>query len=285
MPQRRLALSEVPEHLLERSRQRRAALGLGGDEAGAPTEASAAPAVASESAATPATASAASPAKASAEPAVPAAPEPLPPYVEASIQRKRVPMWALPVVALLPLWAFLYVGTLSEPETEAEGQLALGAEIYTQCAGCHGANGGGGAGRQLSDGEVLLTFPGIDEQLEFVAVGSAGFRGEPYGNPERPGGAHIGGEYGNMPAFLGTLTDEELLAVIRHERESIGGEVVPPAQLGPEGELLHANGTPYLNDAGELQDAEGNVLLEDGRLLNPGTGATGAQPVVAMGGR
>jgi hypothetical protein len=275
-------LSEVPEHLLERSRQRRAALGLGGDEAAAPAEASSTPAVASESAAVPA-ASAAPVAAAASEPAVPAAPEPLPPYVEASLRRKRVPIWALPVVALLPLWAFLYVGTLSEPESEAVGQLALGAEIYTQCAGCHGAGGGGGAGRQLNNGEVVLTFPNIDEMLEFVAVGSAGFRGVPYGDPDRPGGAHIGGEYGNMPAFLGTLTPEELLSVIRHEREALGGEVVPPDQIGPEGELLHANGTPYLNDAGELQDAEGNVLLQDGRLVNPGTGATGGQTVVAMG--
>jgi hypothetical protein len=273
-------LTEVPDHLLERSRQRRAALGLGGDDAPASSEAAA---PATTAASTPVASAAAPAAAAAAVPAVPAEPEPLPPYVEASLRRKRVPIWALPVVALLPLWAFLYVGTLSEPEIEAEGQLALGGEIYTQCAGCHGANGGGGAGRQLNNGEVLLTFPNIDEMLEFVAVGSAGFRGVPYGDPDRAGGAHIGGEYGNMPAFLGTLTDEELLSVIRHEREILGGEVVPSDQLGPDGELLHANGTPYLNDAGELQDAEGNVLLQDGRLLNGGTGASGSEPVVAMG--
>lgn len=276
-------MTEVPEHLLERSRQRRAALGLGGDEA-APAAASESSAAASTPAATPAAAAPAAPA-AAAEPAVPAAPEPLPPYVEAAIRRKKIPVWALPVVAILPLWAFLYVGSLSEPEVEVEGQLALGATVYQQCAGCHGAGGGGGSGRQLSGGEVLATFPTIDGQLQFVAVGTAGFQGKPYGNPDRPGGQHIGGSYGNMPAFVGTLTDEELLAVVRHERETLAGEMIPADQIGPNGELLYANGEPYINDAGELVDENGELLLDpEGYLINPGTGPSMSEPVVAMGG-
>lgn len=190
----------------------------------------------------------------------------------------------MPVIALLPLWGFLYVGTLSEPETEVEGQLALGATVYQQCAGCHGANGGGGSGRQLSDGEVLLTFPAIDEMLEFINVGSAGFSGRPYGNPERPGGPHIGGEFGNMPAFLGTLTDEELLSVTRYVREVISGEEIPADEIGPDGELLHAGGEPYINDSGILVTGEGENMLDvAGYLTSPGTGPTSPGPVVAMG--
>ena len=274
-------MTEVPEHLLERSRQRRAALGLGGGDA-APAEATSVTPATTESAAVETTAPAA---VTSAEPVAVAPPEPVPAYVEASLRRKRVPVWVLPVVAFLPLWAFLYAGSLSEPAVEVEGQLALGATVYQQCAGCHGAGGGGGAGRQLNNGEVLLTFPAIQDQLQFVSVGTAGFQGKPYGNPDRPGGQHIGGSYGNMPAFLGTLTPEELLAVIRHERETIGGEMVPAEQIGPEGELLYANGNPYLNDAGELVDENGELLLApDGYLLNPSTGPSDAAPVVAMGG-
>lgn len=276
-------MTEVPEHLLERSRQRRAALGLGGGDA-APAAAPDDSASAATPAAAPATTAAAAPAAAPA-PAAPAAPEPVPPYVEAALRRKKVPVWALPVIALLPLWAFLYVGSLSEPEVEVEGQLALGETVYAQCAGCHGAGGGGGAGRQLSNGEVLATFPTIDGQLEFVAVGTAGFQGKPYGNPDRAGGQHIGGSYGNMPAFIGTLTPEELLAVIRHERETLGGEMVPADQIGPDGELLYANGEPYINDAGELVDENGELLLDpEGYLINPGTGPSMSEPVVAMGG-
>ena len=276
-------MTEVPEHLLERSRQRRAALGLGGGDA-APAATPDAGTSAATPAAAPATTAAATPAAAP-EPAAPAAPEPVPPYVEAALRRKKVPVWALPVIALLPLWAFLYVGSLSQPEVEVEGQLALGETIYAQCAGCHGAGGGGGAGRQLSNGEVLATFPTIDGQLEFVAVGTAGFQGKPYGNPDRAGGQHIGGSYGNMPAFIGTLTPEELLAVVRHERETLGGEMVPADQIGPDGELLYANGEPYINDAGELVDENGELLLDpEGYLINPGTGPSMSEPVVAMGG-
>ena len=277
-------MTEVPEHLLERSRQRRAALGLGGGDAAPAASESAAVEAAPTS--TPSTAAAATAAPATPAPAAPEVVAPPPPYVEAALQRKKMPVWALPVVALLPLWAFLYVGSLSEPEVEAEGQLALGATIYTaQCAGCHGGGGGGGVGRQLSDGEVLATFPTIDGQLEFVAVGTTGFQGKPYGNPDRAGGQHIGGSFGNMPAFIGTLTPEELLAVIRHERETLGGEMVPAEQIGPDGELLYASGEPYINDAGELVDENGELLLDpEGYLINPGTGPTASGPVVAMGG-
>ena len=275
-------MTEVPEHLLERSRQRRAALGLGGGDGGGGDAPAAPDSSAAADAAAPVPAAQAVPAT-PAEPEPPAAPEPLPPYVEAAERRKKIPVWALPVVAFLPLWAFIYVGSLSEPEVELEGQLALGATIYTQCAGCHGANGAGGAGRQLNNGEVLATFPAIENMLEFVAVGTAGFSGRPYGNPDRPGGAHVGGSYGNMPAYSGTLTDEELLAVIRHEREVISGEMVPADQIGPNGELLWANGEPFINDAGELVDPEGNRLLgEDGYLANPGVGATGPGAVVQV---
>jgi mono/diheme cytochrome c family protein len=273
-------LTEVPEHLLERSRQRRAALSGGSAEA-APEAA----APSAEASSTKAVAPAAAASAASVEPTPPPAPEPVPAYIEAAQTRKKIPVWVLPVVAFLPLWAFLYVGSLSEPDVELEGQLALGATVYQQCAGCHGANGGGGAGRQLNNGEVLLTFPTIEGQLEYVAVGTAGYSGKPYGNPDRPGGAHVGGSYGNMPAFLGTLTPDELLSVIRHEREVIGGEMIPAEQIGPDGELLHANGEPYINDAGELVDENGELLLgETGFLINPGVGPSTSGPVVAMAG-
>jgi mono/diheme cytochrome c family protein len=274
-------LTEVPEHLLERSRQRRAALSGGAAEAAPETAAPSAEASSSSAVAPAASAAAAVPA----EPTPPPAPEPVPAYIEAAQSRKKIPVWVLPVVIFLPLWAFLYAGSLSEPEVELEGQLALGATVYQQCAGCHGATGGGGAGRQLNNGEVLLTFPTIEGQLEYVAVGTAGYSGKPYGNPDRPGGAHVGGSYGNMPAFLGTLTPDELLSVIRHEREVIGGEMIPAEQIGPDGELLHSNGEPYINDAGELVDENGELLLgETGYLINPGVGPTESGPVVAMAG-
>lgn len=268
-------MTEVPDHLLQRSRERRAALGLGGGEAPSEegsSDAPASPEPAASSAPAPTPAPAAAPPEA--PPPAPE-PEPVPPYVEASLQRKRIPLWAFPVLAFLPLWGYLYAATLSPIEEADEGQLAMGAELYDEtagprCASCHAPTGGGGVGRQLSDGEVLATFPSIAEMIEFVAVGTDGFLGDPIGDPDREGGAHIAGEFGNMPSFR-HLADEQLLAVVRHEREVLSGEEVPPELIGDEGELLHANGESWIDDAGNLVDAEGNVLLDEaGFLANPG---------------
>ena len=259
-------MSEVPEHLLQRSRDRRAALGLGGgDDSAAP----AAEAATTETAAVEPAAGAAPAAAAAATPEVPAeapAPEPLLPYVEAAVQRKRIPIWAMPVLAFLPIWAFIYVQTLSPPPATEVGQLEHGAEVYSTCASCHGGGGEGGVGRQFSDGEIIATFPDIESHLEFVLVGTAGYQGQPYGDPDRPGGAHVGGSLGAMPSYVGQISDEDLLAVVRHERETLGGEEVPAEQIGPDGELLHPDGTPYLVD-GVLVDAAGEPLFDSEGFL------------------
>ena len=61
-----------------------------------------------------------------------------------------------------------------------EELVARGEKVYAaNCAACHGAGGGGGAGRPLSDNSVVLTFPNILDQIQFVATGSAPFLGVP----------------------------------------------------------------------------------------------------------
>lgn len=269
-------MTEVPEHLLKRSRDRRAALGLGGDGGGGggDTTPAAEPAGGGEGTAVEAAGATAAARPAAAEPAeVEAAPpKPLPPYVQAAVTRKKVPFWAMPALAFLPLWAIMYANTLSPPESTEPSPLDLGAEIYAaRCASCHGGGGGGGVGRPLADGEVLKTFPDIESMLEFVWVGTEGIGvGQPYGDPNREGGPHLGGSYnGNlMPAFDGVLTGEELLAVVRHERETLGGEELEPAQLDEELQRLTADGDPLLGEEGELVTPEGEPLLDPdtGRL-------------------
>ena len=253
-------MTEVPEHLLKRSQDRRAALGLGGgDDAGG----AAAPA-ASASTAVEATSSAAPAAAAAAPvPEVVKEPEPVPAYVQASLDRKRIPIWAMPVLAFLPVWAVIYAQTLSPPPKTELSQLDLGAAIYSQCAGCHGGSGGGGAGRQLSDGQVLETFPNIANQLEFIRLGTAGFEGVEYGNPEREGGAHKGGSYNGakMPTFS-ALTDAQLLEVTRHERETLSGEE-GDFEEDAEGNRLWPNGEPMLDASGTLIWDDGEPMFDD----------------------
>jgi mono/diheme cytochrome c family protein len=227
-------MTEVPEHLLRRSRERREALGLlpggGGDTPTAPAGEAEAPAAEAEVEAPAAAAPAPAPA---APPPVPVEepPRPVPAHVAAALSRPKIPTWAVPVLAALPFWAIIYAGTLTVPDAaDADPVLSEGRTLYEdKCAGCHGGEGGGGVGRPLDGGEVLLTFPEPEDHLAWVTNGSPE-AGTPYGDPERPGGQRVSQSegFGAMPAFgpEGTdpLTEEEIVAVVRYEREILSGE-------------------------------------------------------------
>jgi mono/diheme cytochrome c family protein len=165
----------------------------------------------------PAAAAAATPAVS--EPAAP--PPPPPPYVQAALDRKKMPRWMAGVGAAALLWAFVYAGVLFQPAVSiTDPVVAQGQEIFAaQCSGCHGGSGEGGTGRPLA-GQVTLTFPNIADHLNWVHKGSPA-AGTPYGDPNRAGGQHVSqtGGFGKMPAFEGVLSDDEILAVVRFERE------------------------------------------------------------------
>jgi mono/diheme cytochrome c family protein len=244
-------LTEIPEHLLARSRERRAALGLGGgDQGGADAAAPSQPTQSSApAAAKPAQAPAA--AAPAAPPAPPPPPPPPPPYVVAAHNRPTIPRWAVPVLAMLPIWAYVYAGVLDVPEAAiTDPVLAQGEQIYSSCAGCHGSSGQGGTGPPLAGGEVLLTFPDPQDHIEWVTEGSPG-GGTPYGNPDRPGGQRI--SQGGMPGFGEQLSEEEIIAVVRYEREVLSGEEAS-ALAGEEG------GDP----GGEAEAEGGDIGTEEG---------------------
>jgi mono/diheme cytochrome c family protein len=255
-------LTEIPEHLLERSRSRRAALGLEGG--------SAAPATSESPGAAPSAAPAAkAPAKAAAAAPVPIAARPevtLSPYARAAERRKKIPFWAVPVLLFLPLWAFLYWGTLDAPPAEVAGLLAVGQEQYGSCVACHAASGAGvGAIPGLT--ESHLTFPDYAGQVWWVVNGSAAVsQGAPYGDPNRPGGQRI--SMGGMPAWGNALTARQILGVVYYERARFSGAL--PAEL-EEIEAIADN--PNLPERFE----EGTTLEEITELLErlvPGTPAS-----------
>jgi mono/diheme cytochrome c family protein len=135
-------------------------------------------------------------------------------------------------LVLLPLWGFMYARALTEQPKQATGPLAVGAADYTKCESCHGAGGEGGSGRPLANGEVVKTFPRIEDQINFVEWGTQGYENagiKVYGNPNRDGGAHAPRSFngGAMPAWGtragGELTDAQLLAVVCHERYDLSG--------------------------------------------------------------
>ncbi|MEM8708328.1 MAG: c-type cytochrome, partial [Actinomycetota bacterium] len=160
------------------------------------------------------------------------------------------------------------VGYLENPPAEPEGLAFEGSEIYTaQCAGCHGGGGGGGSGRQLNGGEVLLTFPsaasgasydGLAGMIHWVANGSAGSNPLGYGDPDRPGGQHSPGSFGAQMAGFASLSPEQLVAVVYHERHAFGGDLI--SDVGDERELH------VLEEVYHVMEEEGVLTFEGASL-------------------
>lgn len=241
-------MTEIPEHLLKRSKERRSA--IGGDDA---------PAEDGE----PSTAVAATPEKApvaaaAATPAVPEpapVPEPMRPEVAAALSRRKIPYWALPVLAALPLWAYVYQATLEPAPSGELTPVEAGGEIYVSsaCAGCHGAGGAGSASVPGFTG-VQETWPDFRDHMMWIRIGNAGWYAasgeEVYGATEKVSNG------GSMPAHP-SLTDQELAEVVLYERVAFDGM----EESGEEYEALLAiaEGTSTFADAGlgELSAAAG----------------------------
>jgi mono/diheme cytochrome c family protein len=223
-------LTEIPEHLLRRSRERRAALGLpgaGGDEgdsAGGPPAASAGPA---ETRPARAASTEVAPTAAASTPAVVEEAPPPPTYIAPRGPHKtKVPLWVMPVLIALPLWAFLYPGAFGNHHKAASADpLTIGSQVYHSagCSGCHGAAGEGGVGPALHAGESVKTFPNVADQIAWVKDGSQSLKqGTPYGDPNRAGGQRTVKETaGDMPPFGSTLSPAQIQAVVQYEREKL----------------------------------------------------------------
>jgi mono/diheme cytochrome c family protein len=107
---------------------------------------------------------------------------------------------AAPVAALL----MAACGGGNAVAKPADPVLAKGQDIYVQrCAQCHGDKGQGGTGMKLGGGAVARSFPNIADQEKVVKEG-------------RPGTA--------MPAWSTVLSDDEITAVSRYERETLPGQ-------------------------------------------------------------
>jgi mono/diheme cytochrome c family protein len=109
---------------------------------------------------------------------------------------KRV-VQGLQIVAALGAVVFVIMLFANEPSSSG-GSAASdpGAAIYAaSCAGCHGADGGGGTGPQLSDGNVVTAFPDAADEVTFVTDGE-----------------------GSMPAFGSRLSPEQIQQVVDYTR-------------------------------------------------------------------
>lgn len=239
-------MTEIPEHLLARSRARREAAGLAtpadsGATATPPAGAEVEPVAAT---ATPVPA---------APPAPPPPPKPDPPYIQAYKNRKKIPVWAMPALAVLPLWAFIYANTLETPPAAATGPLATGKTIYEKtagCQGCHGSGGGGGSGPSFLNGELSTQWPKFQDQIRWVSLGSNGWPGTTYGATNKAKAGGMPGWSTQVPG--GILTPLQIAQVVRYEREVLAG-------LPPDPELV------------EITEGTKPPLDQDGNPVAAGT--------------
>ena len=252
-------MTEIPDHLLQRTRSRRQALGLPVSGGGDGDAAAAAPAAAAAGGGGAVTAAGSNlpkgpAAPAGSVPAVKAPAKPLAPYVQASKRRTRIPAWAMPVVAILPLWAFLYAGTLEPPKSTNLTLIQAGAEVYTgaaACAGCHGATGGGGVGPQMSNGMVAQTFPDPVDHVRWIILGSTG-GADVYAAAGKQ-------SKGGMPAFGETLSLQQIVEVVLHERQDLAGHDIAEDAEGWAGLRALPEEFPDLG----YTEEQVNLLLEE----------------------
>jgi mono/diheme cytochrome c family protein len=89
----------------------------------------------------------------------------------------------------------------------------LGEAVYSSCASCHGATGGGGVGPALDT--VLEVWPDYRDHMMWVKLGDVGWPADTYGATAKPKGA-------GMPDHP-QLSDAELAQVVLYERAAFGG--------------------------------------------------------------
>jgi mono/diheme cytochrome c family protein len=203
-----------------------------------------------------------------------------------------IPKWLTAVLLVAPLFALFALGGSATGEcgeatelrvdvvtgeivncdgTEFTGQAAgggdvnfvgLGEDIYlggevtgVNCSSCHGAGGQGGGAFPALTG-VMNTFGSCEDHVEWVSQGSQGFRAmglNTYGDTSKQ-------IAGGMPTFSGSLSAEQIAAVVAFERVRFGG----------------ADTDAVLADCGLVEPEEGDAPAdgEGDSSGDPGSGGT-----------
>lgn len=220
-------MTEIPEHLLRRSKERRAALsGEGGGEGAAEATAEATAAVAeTPRAAPPVPVEGAPQTQASggggAVTGVPRVAAPVPaPAPRLGPTRPGIPLFAVALLVALPLWGIIYLGAFGSRSKSTGDPVNVGGTIFlANCSTCHGANGEGGVGPKLSGGEVLKVWPKVADHIAWVKSGGAPYVGKTIG------ATHVPVPPNNvMPGFGASLTPDQINDVVCYERVAFGNE-------------------------------------------------------------
>ncbi len=137
---------------------------------------------------------------------------------------------------------------MTKPPAATNTPDAMGASLYaTNCAGCHGATGGGGSGPAFAGGELLKVFPKWQDQIQWVDIGSTNWKSVT-GSTTFGATKKVAGATGQMPGFGpkgsdGSLSCSEIVLVVRYEREHFAG-AAPDATLDDLATQIAAGQTP-----------------------------------------
>ncbi len=168
-------------------------------------------------------------------PRAPAAAAKRPPVIEAPVEapptyiapkgphKLKVPIWVMPVLVSIPLWAFFFPGAFSNHHVVVvTDPIVLGKNVYeSSCSTCHGTNGEGGVGPALHNGVAADTFPQIADQIKWIDNGSMGLaKNAPFGSATNPLGQQFASK-DDMPAFANSLTPAQIMDVALFERSKL----------------------------------------------------------------
>ena len=215
-------MTEIPEHLLKRSKAARAQA-----EGATPAAEPAAPGHRSGRDVGHACRANSDSRAAPAAPVGPPPPKPDIPVVAAAKARKKIPFWAFATLSTLPLWAFMYVRALTPTTETIPGPLGDGAALQRllelsrqrrrRRRSATSSRRGGAQDLSAHRGSAAM---GVRRQRCLLQPQES----QIYGDPNRAGGAHVTKAEEPCPAGMGgQLTDAQILAVVCHERFTLGG--------------------------------------------------------------
>ena len=118
-----------------------------------------------------------------------------------SAGRGLAALWRVAILAVVAMLAGCAPGDgeATPADAAAAAELDDGRRVYVQyCAACHGSDGQGGVGPKLAEGEVVERYPDRAAHRQVVVDGR-----------------------GQMPAWGGVLSDDDIDAVVRYEREGL----------------------------------------------------------------
>ena len=162
-------------------------------------------------------------------------------------------------LSLMPVWGFIYVRALTDGPEVVAGPLGEGVEVYSNCAGCHGADGGGGVGLRVHRGRGAADVPATSPTRSATSTTAprattpraSTSTATPTGRAARTSPASAA----SCRRSVSSSPDAEIVAVVCHERYTIGGADPTSEEFADEYEAWCSPESPLFEglEAGDVR--------------------------------